>query len=595
MSSAREIYWISNKANSALQEKIDVLKKMKVEAKVLPDFQSLVRAYATARLNTIVVDDTIIDAKASEQLGKLSSHPEYAGVRFILSISLDQADIIERAISLGFRDVIPLDLSSDQWARRYSFASSGRALDMAEPYPQITMKNISALHIPARIAWMNDTELWIESRLTPAVGTQLTLGGGIANYLGVKHLTLKVMEHHNTHLHFRYSDALLCRWDIAKAHQAKKSILLDFFKQQPTIAPVRVYTVMRSAELRKDFLRRLDLHRFQISIALNKTNMIHEPRYIGPDVIVIEDRMCMGDHRVAFKEMLDNLVTDIPILVVGPHAMEDKFSDISRSIRILRSHKLPANLDEYLIEQAGETQQTRSSVTFIPKGHSISFAHIAIPARITKLHPDAAQLAIHYPLGRFGMCGLESPLIHNTLGRHVQFKVTECYAHNQASLNEFPYKIDGLLVDVRQAERHLIKDHLIEYYRQKIEESLSPRRKQPHAPPQVEREQARPVVEEVSTKQESRAIPGPEVIEINPSAEDLYPESPLDRAVASWSHISAEWKVVGITILLFGVLFILLFFIRPSQEQLGGFMTEQLKIFQQQHGSRPSPSTPQNE
>lgn len=588
MTSGREIYWLSTAANAALQDKIDILKKLKVEVKVLPDFPTLARTYPAARLNTIVIDDSIIDSKASDQLGRLISHPEYAGVRFILSITQEPDAVVRKAISLGFRDVIPLDLSTDLWVRRYSFASSGQAADMAEPHPQITLRNTASLHVPARIAWMNSKDLWLESRLTPPVGTQLKLGGGVAEYLGVNQLTLKVLAHHNTLLNFRYSDALLCSWDVALADQSRKGLLQEFFQQLPIVAPLRIYSIIRSPELRKDLIRRLDAQRFQISIALNKTNMIHEPRFISPDVIIIEDRMTVAGNRASFKEMLDNLVTDIPILVVGPNAMEDKYSDISRSVRILRSYKLPANLDEYLIEQAGKTEQTQASVTYIPKSHAISFAHIEIGARITRLHPDAAQFAISYPLGRFGICGVEAPLVQNTLGRKVHFKVTECQSHSQASLSEFPYKIDGIFVDIRQRERRQLRDFMIDFYNKKLDESLGPKKKPVAAPaPSVPTELSPAQEDEARTEEQPAAS-----IEINPSAEELYPDSALDRAVMSWSRIPHELKIAFYTVLGFGLLFVFIILFRSSEEEQGGYITEQLRIFKKQHGTSEATQEP---
>ncbi|WP_141735662.1 hypothetical protein [Oligoflexus tunisiensis] len=577
MTSGREIYWISATAHPAMQEKIDILKKVKVEVKVLPDFPALARTYPATRLNTIVIDDGILDGKNLDLLGRLTSHPEYAGVRFILSISHHQNEIVKRAIALGFRDVIPIDLSPDLWIRRYSFAASGQAADMADPYPQVTMKNISSLHIPARIAWMNERELWLESRLTPPVGTILTLGGGLAELMGVKHLTLKVMAHHKTHLHFRYSDALLCRWEVAKIHQDKKSVLKEFFRQQPRVIPIRIYGIIRAPELRRDLLRRLDPQKFQVSIALNKTNMIHEPRFIGPDIIIIEDRMCMGPNRAAFKEMLDYLSPDVPILIVGPQGIEEPFADISKNFRLLRSAKLPTNLDEYLIQQTGKTGPTQVGVTYIPKNHRMSFAHVMVPARLTRLHPDAAQLAIAWPLGRFGICGLEAPLFHHTLGRSVAFKVTSCHDHARANLQEFPYKIDGLLVDIRQAERRRLKDYLIAYFEQKIEESMGARRRIAVAEATALSPAAQP--EALKEAQPETAI------EINPSAEEYVPNK-APREPAPF-RIPREIKIALWTIVGFVIIFVLIILFRPSQEEQGGNITEQLRIFQQQH-SRPA-------
>jgi hypothetical protein len=264
--------------------------------------------------------------------------------------------------------------------------------------------------------------------------------------------------------------------------------------------------------------------------------------------------------------------------------MDEKFTDISRNIRLLRSPKLPANLDEYLIEQAGKTDQTKASVTFIPKSHKISFAHIALPARITRLHPDAAQLALAYPLGRYGICGLEAPLFHNTLGRSVFFKVTDCQSHNQASLQEFPYKVDGLLVDIRQSERQQLKDFLIEYFQQKLEESLGVRRK---AAPAQTVEAAPPTELSPAQQAEFKEEAQPESqIEINPSAEEIQEKDQPEIAVRRWGPLPKELKIAFWTIVGFIIIYIFIILFGPSQDYLGGDYTEQLRIFQRQHSGQ---------
>ncbi len=219
MVARREIYWINQESKVMMQEKIELLKQHHVTVKVISDFASLAKVYPQNRLNTILIDDAVVGGSDPQLLVKLHSHPEFAGVRFILSISQGAEAVIQQAISLGFRDVIPLNINNELWIKRYAYAASGIASDIAEPYPQITLKNISALHIPMRVAWINEKEIWLESRLTPPVGTRLTLAGGLADYMGVKHVALKVMAHHTTNLHFRYSDALQCQWELPKNQQ----------------------------------------------------------------------------------------------------------------------------------------------------------------------------------------------------------------------------------------------------------------------------------------------------------------------------------------------------------------------------------------
>jgi len=148
------------------------------------------------------------------------------------------------------------------------------------------------------------------------------------------------------------------------------------------------------------------------------------------------------------------------------------------------------------------------------------------------------------------------------------------------------------LIDLQQKERRLLTDHLTEYYRQKIEESLHPQqRKATAVKTEVDREKIPPPqpVEHAPIKEEVGEVLSSSKIEINPSAEEYLSESTIDRAVEGWSRISMEWKVAAFTVFLFGLLYIMIFFMKPSQEDLGGVITEQLRIFQQQHGGGKKP------
>lgn len=569
MSSQRNIYWICAKPSPQVSEKVEMLRRFKIEVTMLPDLPSLTRAYSQSRLNTILVSDDLVDRNISESLQKILVRPDYAGVRLILSSSSPSSDFIRLAVALGFRDIIPLDLHPDEWIRRYVFAAAGQPSDLAEPMPQLALRNIAALHVPARISWISEKELWLETRLVAPVGSQLNITGGVSQLLGVHHITVKVLEHHQTHLHYRYSDALLCRWDLPRQMQEKKQPLLDFIHEKKEAPPHRIYNIVRSQTLRKEIIKQLDPRHYHLYVALNKTNMVHEPRYISPDAIVIEDVMCLGPNRAAFKEMLSQLTRPTPIFVIGPGAVEDAFRDISKSVPITTLRELPSSLGSFLTEKVGPPYILREGATFVARSHELSYAQIVLPARLTAIHPQTVQLALHFPLGRFGICALESPPFTQVLGRNVHIKVMQSRQKLERGIEDFPFYINGILIDLRRDERLNLARHLCAYFQEKLLPGEAPK-PAPKQPPRSE-----PSIDRYS-------------IEIDPSAEDEH-FSAVDRAVAGIKGVnkifSREWKIAIALILIFAVFLGLIVRFRGSEEEQQNIYTDQLRIFKEMHST----------
>ncbi len=563
LSGQRSIYWICSKPTPLVQEKVEILRRFHIEVSMIPDLLTLSRSYSQNRLNTILINDDLIDRNLHESLQKIAVRPEYAGVRMILSKTGVAPDFVSLAVAMGFRDIIPLDLSPEEWIRRYVFASAGHPTDLAEPLPQMGLRNIAALHVPARISWISEKELWLETRLIPPVGSQLNITGGLCELLGVHHVAVKVIEHHQTHLHYRYSDALLCRWDLPRQMQEKKQPLIAFIQAQKEAPPHRIYNIVRTQNLRKGIIRQLDPRHFHLYMALNKTNMIHEPKYISPDAIVIEDLMCSGSNRVAFKEMVDQLPSGTPIFVIGPNGVNDPFQDFSRSVSITTLAELPVSFGSFLNSRIGPPKVLREGATFVPKSHNLSFAQVVLPARLTSIHPQSVQLALHFPLGRFGICAMESTPFTQSLGRKVHLKVIQGRQHIDPALAGFPYHINGLIIDLKREERWQLAQHLVAYYQQKLLPAPEPANK---------------------PKLKSRNLP-PEAISIDPSAEE-GDSSPVDEAEAGPSRMarffSKEVKIGILVIFIFAIFFALIIKFHDPEEE-GNIYSDQLRIFKEMH------------
>lgn len=588
------------------------------------------RSYADTRLNTIVIGDDEDDASLEAPMMRLSNHPEYSGVRFILSLSKASPSLVQKAVDLGFRDIIPIDMPDAQWLRRYAFASSGRPTELTTAHPQMSMQGIASVQVPGRIAWITGTELWLETRLAPPVGTELSLSGGLADLLGVKAVRLKVLNRYRSHLHFRYSEALLCRWEVSVVHHRRKSAVDEFMMGQGSLAHYRFYAIIRNREMRNSLVKKLPQDRFQLTVALNKNNMIQEPRYISPDAVLIEDKMCLGAYSANFKEMLKNLDTQIPVFVIGDAAKQVVTDSGHRLVPVVST---PHNYPQFFEENLGQPKAVNLDATQIPKNHALSFGNINLPARILSLHPDMVELACGFPLGRFGLFTLEAPIFQQAVQQKVHGKVLDTWdGDHQESLKDFPYHARALLVDLPQAEREKLAAQLVQMFSEQLMpkdlDRLLIQAEEPNPSREAKREAhreamidfapvaihmpelqgagpmrteiARPLRDIIETSAPSPSLTAIET-EVRPLEEQIvidrnYKESGVaDLFESIWEtllNIPKEWKIVAFVALGIGLALILALKMRSPIEEQGGLFTDQLKVYSEMHNGSKRPERP---
>lgn len=650
MTAPREIYWFSKQPSDMVRGKIEVLQKYQVKTRLVTDFGALVRAYAETRLSTVIVGDEGADESLIPNLRKLSNHPEFAGVRLILSISESNALLANYAANLGFRDIIAVDLPDEAWIRRYVFASSGKPTDLKDPHPQISARSMASIRVPARISWMTEKELWLETRLNPPIGTTLALGGGIADFLGVKHIGIKVKEYHKTNLHFRYSEAMLCAWDIPKALQERKSVLREFFKAQKFVPPYRFYAIIRNHDLRKVIVKGLNPSRFEVTVALNKNNMIHEPRFITPDAVLIEDRLCIGAYEENFLSMVQSLDKSTPIFVLGSGVLPELPSH-----RVVRLSALPLNMEAYFEKELGTPKQIRAGMMPIAKEHTLSFAQVIMSGRLSQVHPEALEIALAYPLGRFGIFTVDSPLFQQTAGHAVHCKVVRNHESPAGTgWKEYPHHAQAIIVDLVEKERQALGSRLVQVFSEQLGVTApvatppqaasaaargeSPLRKDgagasPAAAAIAVFEESIPTVpkgkaaapaepnpltaEALRLAPDVDSGPGPmrtelarplgdasdpvlmetEIIPLRgevaiPQTEEPVTTNPLDRMIDDIRGIPREWKIVAYAIVAMAVLLAITYFMRTPQEDQAPLFTEQLRIFQKEHSGGPKMPPP---
>ena len=196
----KTVYWLSKQVSSRAQQKIDVLSKAGFRVITVSSFIKLTRLFQSQRALSIVVGDGGNLSEVQENIHQLNEDPEYGSVRIILSISGRNSNLSRIAMDYGFRDIIPVDLDENQWINKYLFAVGLKSDIPPSQEPQLTMHQMATANIPLRISWISSTHIWIESRLTPRIASNIQLKGAIASQLGLKNLSLFVEK--NTTLIF---------------------------------------------------------------------------------------------------------------------------------------------------------------------------------------------------------------------------------------------------------------------------------------------------------------------------------------------------------------------------------------------------------
>src|SRR5690606_35297475 len=100
-----------------------------------------------------------------------------------------------------------------------------------------------------------------------------------------------VEEKHKTELRYRFSEALVCSWNPSE--QSTKKINSMLAKQNSISAGnfCRTYVVARNTELRKHLTSILSKNSFEVKFALQLQAITTEPKFFGPDLVIIEDSL----------------------------------------------------------------------------------------------------------------------------------------------------------------------------------------------------------------------------------------------------------------------------------------------------------------
>lgn len=462
----RRIYWLTPGNSAVVGERALALAAKGYNVQLFSSLELLTAELANKRANILLVSDDTHSDIVESMLTRLMSMPEVQGARLILASTQPAERPYQLAACSNFRDIIPLDLDEKTFLMRVLFATGGRPSKFTYPSGQISLKNISAANFPARIVWISPTQLRLECRLKPAPGSALTILGELPRQLGVEQLTTHVIETQRSHLHYRFSEAIIVEWQLPNAVRERAQAALKQLQGQNTGPRTRVFVAVQSSDLRINTLLRFSDPRFEVVTAIHRQSIIDDPKFFTPDIVFFEDQLIAEDGGERFRQMLTNIASTATIFVVGnlPSGQnwhedfaQHRIVELPRDAQVVASNILARHLPLY---DAQKPEGLADTIHFAAE-NPLSIADVQVPARLTRIHPSVLQIALPAPVSQFALARIDSPLIHKTVNRSPYIKITECYPDAHPDAAPFSHLADGYICDFFLNERQFLSTQLI--------------------------------------------------------------------------------------------------------------------------------------
>ena len=465
----RTMYWITPNVGESHRERAKMLLGKGIVLEFAYNVQECLTLFRLKRCAVIILGDEGGREELKHSLLTLTTMPELTGVRLVLSISQHFDDIHELATLHSFRDMIPFDWETPRWIQRFLFSTYPAAV------PQMTTNSISSVAIPARIDWISEYLVRLETRLTAPVGTRLKLAGKIAETLGLKSLSLAVVQTQKSDLRFRFSDALLCSWEVPSQIENRRVVLLNHLSQITHGTPLKVFLAVRTPEVRDQIVKALNIPGFVVVSALHKHSLVQEPKYFNPHLICIDHQMCQPRELATLKELLHGLSPDTRLMVIGPQSCSKELTHLAPGHRIFELAKIPVNLPDVIQKRMFEQglpkphARIEPDAIYIPSDSDYSNAEIQLAARMTSIHPTAVQFHLPYPAGNFGLCRVDSPFLNKLVNQKIYVKITDAYVEPKRTESDFQYVIETVFCNILSVKRKALTDGLVATFAEQID------------------------------------------------------------------------------------------------------------------------------
>ncbi len=416
------VYWLCPQTTELQTRRAAILDEIGYQVFFFHELEALSREVCSKRAQIVLLSDAWASGTNLEAIDHVANLPELNGARLILTHSLGSAAVMQAAMNQGFRDIIPDQLSDVEWLQRFEFSTSGMAsiLELHEPRQKAQEESLTLL-APSRLVWVGSQLLWLETRSCVDIGQAIPLRGPFVESLGLAELEVVVQQRQQTHLSYRFSEALIGNWYRSAVERAEPQKILDTLDHLGAIdlgPRPRIFLAIQSPALRTTVGKYLDRRRYEVHSALQQNSLLYEPKYFSPDLVFIEDRLMNGEHRRGFHELLRFLPEHTVVVSIGSKEDSHHVKNLgaARQLRFLKD--IPNNLSELIERDYLANLSSRKISLFdlrkvhsIPNDHALSCALVRLEGKLTRYDDRQVEFESRFNLGNYSLVAAMSPLI----------------------------------------------------------------------------------------------------------------------------------------------------------------------------------------
>jgi FixJ family two-component response regulator len=460
-------FWISNNVTSEHHQRAKQLEANGFNVQFVQDAGAALKMAREARPICVIMD-TQPESHVGEiaSLKALAKDPEFNGVRFLLSITVDCPDLSRFAISENFRDIVPMAISDVQWVNRILYANAAKSFENLSSYHEVCLNQVAATISSGRITWINKTHVRIECRGSQRMGNALHVSGAISQALNLPHISLVVEGIEKHRLIYRYSQALICRWQTAPAQMEQASKIIQQLLSNKPDPKLRAFVAISRPTVRTTLAKGLNSERFFVRAGLQKSNLLHEVSYFSPSVIFFDDKLLEAINHSEIQAILAKVSPIVPIVIFG--TAFDKFKTLFADRKVFfesavqQSHLKNAEA-RYEIPADLTNDRPEFEMCTIPPDHPWSKVDVHTPARLKGISPSGGHFLSPFSIGDYALAKIESPFLRRVLGRDPIIKIKSTSNYDADAM--FGHENAFHLSDVTALEESMIATALINLLR----------------------------------------------------------------------------------------------------------------------------------
>lgn len=459
----RRTFWITNSVTAQHSARAKLLESQGYKVFFASDSHTALKLAREARPICILID-TCDPSNTSEiqSLISLAKDPEFNAVRFILSLTANCPELVGCALSEGFRDIVPLAISDNQWLNRVLYANASKTAEDSLSPVEVGLNQIASTISSGRITWINQTHIRIECRGPQRIGNSLQISGAISQALKLPRVSLIVESIEKQRLLYRYSQALICSWQVPPTHEetAKKTIQ-SLIKDKPD-PKIRAFVAISRPTLRTTLVKGLDAGKFFVRAGLQKSNLPLELNYFSPSIIFFDDKLLEALSDVELNNLLDAIPESIPIIIFG--VASEKISSILVDRKVFfESSVQQAHLKNaavrYEIPYEKQTDGDHVDTCAVSPDHPWSKIDVHTPARLKALSSTGGHISSQFPIGTYSLAKIESPFLRKILRRDPIIKIKTTHSFDSSAM--FGHESSFHLADTTTTEEAIIAAALV--------------------------------------------------------------------------------------------------------------------------------------